>query len=326
MPELSIITQVKNAGRFIDDCIESGIRQGYDDWEWIWVNDHSDDDTEDKLTRWTQLDPRIKLLQNSKKGIIPALEKALKSAKGKLITRMDADDLMPDGRLQTMSNAAIREGLETVITGQVIYFGERDVSEGYRKYESWLNNVQIFQTHYQNIYRECVVASPNWMMHTEKLKEIRGFSKLKYPEDYDLVFRWYANDLKIKALKDVTLMWREHSARTSRTSDNYNQEAFFNLKINRFLELDAGRNPLCLWGTGRKADLVCKVLRKKRKNFLHMDYRSDKDKRLVHFEETAKLENPKILVAVYPPEKQLESIRQYLAMLKLYEGKNYWIL
>ena len=284
------------------------------------------------LSAFAEKDLRIKIYTNPGQGIVDALQKALANSCGKFISRMDADDLMPPDRLEKMVRALSSSLPKTVVTGLVDYFSDTEVSEGYRSYQQWLNEIALTHSHWPHVYRECVVASPNWMMRTSELWEMGGFQGLEYPEDYDLVFRWYQNAFHIQAIPEVTLYWREHPARTSRTSENYSQRKFFQLKLERFIRLDLNTENLVLWGTGVKARLAAEILHFHQVSFHWMDLHPEKypqgidDHPIVHFHELENLKKPQLLIAVYPPEGEMRALRHYLHQLQLTAGNDYFFL
>lgn len=260
MTLISILTPYRNAEKYIRETALSVLTQTHSNWEWILVNDHS---IENELEVIADLlnDPRIRLLENKGKGIVDALCTAFVQAKGEYITRMDADDVMPDFKLDEMLQARAH-GKEQIVTGKVRYFSDTgSISTGYSAYEKWLNERVDQQDFYRQIYRECSVASGNWLMRRSDLEKCGGFSGLNYPEDYDLLFRWYESGYSIKGLDLVTHLWRDHDQRTSKTSTDYQQKAFFSLKINRFIALDWDLNQqLIVNGTGQKGRLTAKLL------------------------------------------------------------------
>ncbi len=330
---LSIITPIKNAAPWLEACIQSCLKQDFTDWEWIWVDDHSTDNSCERISAFADMDARIQLHKNPDTGIISALEKGLAEAKGNFITRMDADDVMPHGRLELMVEALQNAPPKTVITGLVQYHSEEEVSPGYRQYEEWLNNVGLQNQHWQNIYRECVVASPNWMVQKNDLIKSGGFSNLEYPEDYDLVFRWYKNQFTVKTIPETTLHWREHPGRTSRNSYNYSQQKFFNLKIKRFLQLNyTDEKPLVLWGTGEKARLTADILDRHHIDFIWMDLKPKKfpegisNHPILDFKEIENMSSFTLLLAVYPAKVEMEKLNQYLNSQRLRKGVDYWFL
>lgn len=313
---------------WIVECVKSGQQQDFIDWQWIFIDDHSTDDTLALLKSLAEADPRIEVFQSLEHGITPALEMGFKKCLGTFITRMDGDDIMPEGRLSKMTSALLQSPKRTIITGVVSYFGEGQISEGYKSYELWLNQINKNGKQWQNIYRECIIASPNWMMRTDELLEIGGFSNLIYPEDYDLVFRWYKEGFQINFIPELTLLWREHALRTSRTSNHYSQKQFFELKIKRFLEIDHGKAPIALWGTGIKARFTAEILDTHNIAFCWMAMNSNNYKEgiqgheILKFQETLRLTDAIVLLAIYPAQSEKDKMESYLKQ----EDLKFWYL
>lgn len=276
MSRISILTPYRNAEKFIRETAESVLGQTHTNWEWILVNDHSGEHEVEAITDLMD-DPRIILLENKGKGIVDALCTALEMASGEYITRMDADDVMPDFKLEVFLKS-LQSSKEHIVTGKVCYFSECcTISTGYQGYENWLNERVDKQDFYRHIYRECSLASGNWMMRKADLEDCGGFNDLNYPEDYDLLFRWYEAGFSIKGLDLVTHLWRDHELRTSKTSAHYQQKAFFSLKINRFIKLDwDSKQQLIVNGTGQKGRLTAKLLIKKQVPFVWVSHEPKK--------------------------------------------------
>lgn len=259
MPDITILTPFRNASDYIVETAGSIFDQSFQDWEWILINDHSEEN-EEKLLKPYMDDPRVKLVRNAGKGIRDALVTGFQIVEGTFVTRMDADDIMPPNKLAIFLKE-LNDPEVDVVTGKVQYFSEHgQISSGYKKYEDWLNDQVDRQDFFTEIYRECTLSSGNWMIRTEVLRGCGGFDGLVYPEDYDLLFRWYQNNLKIKGVDQLTHHWREHPMRTSRNSEDYSQERFFELKIKRFIKCDLENIPLILNGTGTKGRLTAKIL------------------------------------------------------------------
>ncbi len=273
---ISILTPYRNAEKYIRETALSIFEQTHANWEWILVNDHSEEKELDAIADLLD-DPRIKLLENQGKGIVDALCTAFESANGIYITRMDADDVMPDFKLSQLLKA-LENGKDQIVTGKVKYFSQTGfISPGYLGYENWLNERVEQQDFYAQIYRECPIASGNWMMRRSDLEQCGGFEGLNYPEDYDLLFRWYESGYAITGLNLVTHLWRDHDTRTSKTSADYAQKAFFSLKINRFVALDWDQNQLLIVnGTGQKGRLTAKILLERKVPFVWISHEPEK--------------------------------------------------
>lgn len=279
--KISILTPFKNASKFILETAHSIQAQTHTHWEWILINDHSDEH-EESLLLTLLTDQRIKHYQNPGHGIIDALRFALEKSTGFYVTRMDADDIMPPNKLELFLDLISRNHCD-VVTGKVAYFSSLPISEGYKKYEAWLNAQVEHQDFYTEIYRECTLASGNWFMKKETLLKVGGFDHLEYPEDYDLLFRWYQHDLKIIGIDQITHLWREHPQRTSRISVNYQQKSFFNLKLQRFLDLEFQNECIYIFGGGQKGKLAYQFLTMKNIP-CHWVVHEIPNKNQVHFE------------------------------------------
>ena len=250
---------VKNAAEFLDDTLESIIEQKHEHWELIAVNDHSADESKDVLLSNASLDPRIQVLDNEGQGIIDALSQGYERSSGAYITRMDADDLMHPLKLDKLLNACAPKSVSTC---KVYYFrDDRPLGEGYERYAQWLNRLIDQSMHWDEIYKECVIPSPAWMMERETFDSIGGFSASRYPEDYDLVFRMYAAGLKVNGVDDILHAWRDHGSRASRNDEHYADNRFLDLKLHYFLNLDLDHTrPLALWGAGTKGKYLAQAL------------------------------------------------------------------
>lgn len=251
---------MKNASKWVKETIESIQKQNAHDWELIVIDDHSTDDSQAIVDNLASKDQRIQCYKNNSTGIISALQQALKLAKGSYITRMDSDDLFTPNRLNTMREALEKLPRKSIVTGKVSYFSKEKVSEGYQSYEKWLNERVINNDFYEHIYRECIVASPNWMGRTKEFEEHQLFHTLNYPEDYDLCLRWYEQGFSIHGINKITLLWREHPQRTSRNSVLYQQEQFFRLKIEWFAKHFSHISSIGIIGVGNKGKLCAKFL------------------------------------------------------------------
>ncbi|MEO8772990.1 MAG: glycosyltransferase [Gelidibacter sp.] len=268
-PMISILTPFKNSSQFLTACLKSIINQTYSHWELLIVDDHSTDDSYALVASFAQKDKRIKLLKNTGKGIIDALNLAFKNSSGQLITRMDSDDIMGSDKLKIMSEDLKTHGKGFLALGMVNYFHEGTLGEGYSNYEKWLNNLTKTGTNYTEIYKECVIPSPCWMIHRQDLVVCGAFDHTTYPEDYDLAFRFYKHGLKCIPSGHVLHHWRDYDTRTSRTDENYADNRFLKLKMNYFMELDYDfSRPLVLWGAGFKGKFSAKLLKKNKVPFI----------------------------------------------------------
>lgn len=277
---VSILLPVYNAAPYLEECMDSILCQTHKSLEVLAVDDFSDDGSLDMLLKYAKQDDRVKVFSNKDKGILPALRLAYQHSKGRYITRMDADDLMVKHKLACML-ANVERSPNSVVVGKVKYFATgKELASGYLKYADWLNEMVDEDSHFDHIYQECVVPSPCWMMSTELLRAIGGFDFEQYPEDYDLAFRLYEQQVKILGVDEVLHLWRDHDSRASRNDKHYSDQGFLQLKLHYFLKIDRHHaKPLILWGAGRTGKAVAKCFLEKEVQFRWF---TDNDQKVGH--------------------------------------------
>lgn len=91
MPKVSVVIPCFNHGKYIDGAVESILKQTYQDFEIIIVDDGSDDlFTRERLSRYKH--PKIEVMRIKNTGVSGARNIGIKRAKGKYILTLDADD------------------------------------------------------------------------------------------------------------------------------------------------------------------------------------------------------------------------------------------
>lgn len=97
MPIVSVVMPVYNGKKYLGQALDSILRQSFDDFELIVINDGSTDDSGEILSAYARKDGRIVVIEQPNLGIVSALNQGIELARGKYIARMDADDIaMPD--------------------------------------------------------------------------------------------------------------------------------------------------------------------------------------------------------------------------------------
>jgi len=317
-PLVSIIMAAKDTAPYLKECMDSILAQTYPLWELIAVNDHSSDETPEILAHYAQVDGRIRAFHSNRPKLIPTLKEGYPHAKGVLLNRMDSDDRMPHDKLEVMVNEWLNHGKGHVVAGGTQHFvDEGEVGGGFLRYEEWLNEVARSNTHWQQIYQECVIPSHCWLMHRDDFEAVGGFEPEIYPEDYDLCFRMYQHGLKVVGLDKILHHWRDRSNRISRTWHEYKDNRYYDMKLHYFYQIDRRTNrPLVIWGAGRNGkDLVKRVLDYEP----NIHWVCDNERKIGQdvygiimqsFSDIPAMKSPQILIAVTSPIEKLLIRRQ----------------
>lgn len=259
--KVSILIPAKNEVLFVEECLISIQKQSYKNWEVILVDDHSTDATASIVKGFAKEDERFQYVSNKGRGIIEALQTAYDLSQGDFITRMDADDIMRPNKIKVLLSGLLKYGNGHVAVGGVHYFSETNLKSGFKNYQEWLNQHTQKGTNFTDIFKECVIPSPCWMLFREDLDRIGAFNEKRYPEDYDLAFRMYSKGYKVIPTNEILHEWRDYDTRTSRISENYKEYTFTAMKWDYFdllhRNLDKG---IVIVGTGYRGKKIAEYL------------------------------------------------------------------
>lgn len=98
-PRISVLMPAFNAAPYVAQAIESILGQTYRDFEFLILDDGSTDGTLDICRGYAARDPRIRVIEGDHHGHTWWLNRALQTARGEYIARMDADDVSMPERL-----------------------------------------------------------------------------------------------------------------------------------------------------------------------------------------------------------------------------------
>src|SRR5690606_1246980 len=100
--KLSVIIPVYNGADFIEKSYNSIINQQLADFEILYVDNNSKDNSVEKIESLIQTDARVKLLIQTKQGAAPARNKGIEKAQGDYMYLFDVDDEIYPGALKSM--------------------------------------------------------------------------------------------------------------------------------------------------------------------------------------------------------------------------------
>ena len=123
MHKVSVIVPVYNCENYLERCMNSLINQSLEDIEIIAVNDGSTDGSLDILTRYQQLDNRIKIIDKENTGVSDSRNKGIEISDSKYIVFVDSDDWIELNMLKDMYIKAENTKSDVVICSYIREFG-----------------------------------------------------------------------------------------------------------------------------------------------------------------------------------------------------------
>lgn len=133
-PLISVIVPVYNAQERLALSIESVLKQTYDQFELILINDGSNDDSPKICDDYAKRDPRVVVIHQENKRVSAARNRGLAAARGDYITFVDADDTIEREAFQKSMEIFKEEAVDVVITGMVFdYYQDGELRKSERR-------------------------------------------------------------------------------------------------------------------------------------------------------------------------------------------------
>jgi len=99
-PKVSVVTTVYNGEPYVDRAIPGILGQTFTDFEWVLVDDGSQDRTPDILKDLARQDARVRVFSPGRLGISAAANYGVSQARGEYVARQDFDDRSYPDRLR----------------------------------------------------------------------------------------------------------------------------------------------------------------------------------------------------------------------------------
>ncbi|MBW1696351.1 MAG: glycosyltransferase [Deltaproteobacteria bacterium] len=234
--KVSVVMAAYNAERYIREAIDSILSQSFTDFEFIIVNDGSNDGTKEILEQYT--DPRVHIVHQSNQGCASARNRAIALAKGKYLAIMDADDISwPERLRKTVDYLDSHPSTVIVSTGFII----RNDDTGEEKTVFHPSEDKEIR---RALLRDATFLDPSNLIRADAFRKVGGY-QLDYMFDYELYSR-LARVGNMANIPEVLAILRQHKKQFYRLTFDAERARKTRLKI-RWLSLWRIKPPLPLF-------------------------------------------------------------------------------
>lgn len=204
---VSIIIPVYNAESFLEDTIKSIREQTYDNWEAIFVDDCSKDNSINIIKKYQKEDKRIKLIKNKiNSGAAITRNNGIDTANGRYICFLDADDKWNKEKLDKQIKFMNKNECEFSFTGY--QFADKDCNP----------NGSIVHIPNKINYKQALKNTTIWtstvMFDMDKLSKKDIYMPNVKSEDTALWWRILKNNVKYAYGLNETLSYYRRSSGT----------------------------------------------------------------------------------------------------------------
>lgn len=186
---ISVVMTVKNGEKFLNNAIESILNQSFSHYEFVIIDNNSDDATPKILEDFRKKDSRVKILTNTNnETLYQARMKAIKETKNDWFALMDADDESHPDRLKKQIefiNSAKIDSLAVVSTyGQYINGNSKIVAN---KFEGPRNIDEFNKIFLDNA--SFALIDPSTIIKKEFFFKVGGYLENNIAADLDLYYK-----------------------------------------------------------------------------------------------------------------------------------------
>lgn len=199
-PKISVVMAVYNEKDYVSDAIESILSQEFHDFEFIIIDDGSNDSTRMIIAKYK--DPRIRTYKQQNRGLPFSIARGVNLAKGKYIARIDGDDIAHKKRFSIQLDY-LEKHKDVGMIGSYAYIN--DLSDG----NTYVYKPPIdYKSIMIHMLRDNPMIHSSLMFRKTAYKKIGGYNPgIRLSEDYDLCIRM-AEKYKICNLPEVLITRR----------------------------------------------------------------------------------------------------------------------
>lgn len=226
-PLISVIIPVYNVRNYIDKCIESVMKQTYENLEIILVDDGSTDGSEKKCDEYLERDKRISVIHKENGGLSDARNHALNKISGKFVTFVDSDDYIDLRMIETLYKLIEEyEADVSCVSFQRVFEGKQEKNVTFPfQIATYSGNEAIEDM----LYKKSVDTSA-W----GKLYKASDFNIIRYPigmifEDWGTTYKIFHNKNRIVCSSAKMYFYVQRSG--SLVHDNFSKKRFDRIVI-----------------------------------------------------------------------------------------------
>lgn len=150
---ISVLIPAYNASATIEKCLHSLFSQTYSNFEIIFINDGSKDDTFEKAMVFAEKDNRLKVFTQENSGVSSTRNKAIGLAKGDFFCYVDADDTIDPKYLENLENGILSKECTSGLIIQQLKF-LNNIGEEVESNSSQFKNEVVYSDKYLRLFKE----------------------------------------------------------------------------------------------------------------------------------------------------------------------------
>jgi glycosyltransferase involved in cell wall biosynthesis len=211
-PLISVIIATYNRARFLPETVESILRQHFQQYELIIVDDGSSDDTRQIVEAYG---PRVQYFYQDNRGPSGARNLGVRHAKGQWISIQDSDDLCAPNHLETLYAYAQKHPDCGMVFANGAYLGGPEHNRNTIVPAAKSRRLAQQGVRLEDLFDKSIVRLQAALISKACYDELAGHDQdLRISMDLDLSFRIF-NRYPVAYLDEVVFYYRKHEGNSS---------------------------------------------------------------------------------------------------------------
>lgn len=208
---VSIVLPCYNQGCFLAEALDSIIKQTYNNWEAIIVNDGSKDNTEEVAMQYIAKDRRIHYISQKNSGVSTARNNGIKNASGEFILPLDPDDILEPSYIEKCIKFFEEHDDCILVYSKTFLFGT----------QKGVWDLPVYTNYASLLLANCIVCTA--IFRREDCLKVGGYDESMHIglEDWEFYLRLLNTDKKVYQVAEPLFRYRiKQQSRTTECLKN----------------------------------------------------------------------------------------------------------
>lgn len=270
---VSVIMTAYNSENYIEEAIESILKQTYENFEFIIIDDGSTDHTLDIILDYQKRDDRIMAISRKNIGLAQSLNDGVRIARGEYIARIDADDVCSLDRFERQVEY-LNTHPDVYMLGSSFYviYDEQLSEECRKKYQGVEKRGQAeidSDNSFLSVNENVKYMHASTMIRKKLYDEVGYYNDYMF-EDLEFTFRVATQGYRIAKLSDKLYGYRAREDSKSFVESREQQsEQLINVKLTWLinqLTSDFSKVKYLIWGADLSGRVAYRLISEKLPN------------------------------------------------------------
>ncbi|MBQ1373191.1 glycosyltransferase family 2 protein [Candidatus Saccharibacteria bacterium] len=127
---ISVIIPVYNVEKYVGKCLDSVVRQKYENLDIVIIDDGATDGSGAICDEFAKKDKRVRVFHKENGGLSDARDFGIKKAKGEIIAFVDSDDFISEDYVSAMYDEMVKKNADVVVCGYNMMKPKREAISG----------------------------------------------------------------------------------------------------------------------------------------------------------------------------------------------------